>query len=265
MTEMRRAIRWGDLISPRAMYEFTLADAWGSLPTLFTMTGMFVGIVLVIYLVKKLLEWLLLPKERFKKYVLDDTHTKNAQGRTIKVWRKMPTAHWGSIVHITLETIFFMGVLIAGLFAASIGGINIWESAIASVGIGIIGTYVLGTGLQQLGSSFFFFATNAMSVDEYWTLVGGGIEGRVSRITPFFVEMMCIIDGHGCLNRVSMTTALTSNWRRDYFKEAHEPRVVMDGVKSVEPPPHVGDALLGDDGDGDGFYEHYDEDEKKIR
>ena len=46
------AIRWGDLLSPRAMYEFTLTDAVNSLPTLLAMGGFFiVNMIYCIYLI----------------------------------------------------------------------------------------------------------------------------------------------------------------------------------------------------------------------
>ena len=236
-----RTIRWGDLINPREAYLFTLADAWGALPTLLAMAGFFLGAVLVLYLVKKALEYIFLRKERFKKYVLEQTKDKDAMGRIIKVWRKMPTTHYGSIMHLILETLFFMGLVIAALFAAAVGDVNIWQSPIASVGIGLIGTYIFGPGLQQVGSGYFFFLTNAMAVDEYWILIGGSIEGRVSRITPFFVELLSIdVNGHGRLHRVAMTTAMAANWERSFYKESHEARVVMDGVTAPEPPIHMG-------------------------
>jgi hypothetical protein len=251
---LRRTLRWGDLISPREMWAFTLADAWGALPTLLAMAGFFLGAVLVIYLVKKGLEWLLLPSERFKKYVLEDTQDRNGQGQVMKVWRKMPISHYGSIAHLVLETLFFAGILISALFAAAVGNLNLWESPIASVGIGLIGTYILGPGLQQLGCGYFFFLCNAMAVGEYWILIGGGVEGRVTRISPFFVEMMSVDAAkHGRLHRVSMITVMTASWERSFFKEAHEPIVVMDMKNPVlMPPTHVGLHLLDEDLDGDG-------------
>jgi len=258
----RRAIRWGDLVSPREMYYFTLSDAVGSLPTLLAMAGFFIACVIVVFAIKKALEWILLPRERHRKYVLENTGERDAQNRVIKVWRKMPVTHYGSIVHLALEGVFFIAIIISALFAAAIGNVNIWQSAIASVGIGIIGTYVLGIGLQQAGAGFFFFLTNAMSVNEYWILVGGGIEGRVSRITPFFVELMGLDTGrHGRLQRVSMMSVLSGNWERSFYKEAHEPVIVMDKVAVAEPPTQMGDQqqLLGDEDEG--VFEDYDDNE----
>ena len=264
---MRRSIRWSDLISPREMYEFTLADAWGSLPTLFAMAGFLLACILVIYIIKKILEWILLPRERFKKYVLEDTKERDAQGRTVKVWRKMPTTHYGSVAHLVLETLFCVGLIISALFAASIGGVNLWQSAIASVGIGAVVTYVLGPGLQIAGAGFFFFLTNAMSVHEYWVLVGRGIEGRVSRISPFFVELMSMdANRHGCMHRVCMLTVLNGDWQRSFYKEAHEPMIIMDKVAVAEPPTQTGSQLLGDDVEDDdfGIFQDYGSDDGEI-
>jgi small-conductance mechanosensitive channel len=268
-SETRRAIRWGDLISPREVAEFTIGDAWGSLPTLFAMAGVFLGCVLLIYLIKKLLEYIFLPKERWKKYVLEETKEKNAQGRVIKQWRKMDSSRYGSIWHLVLETLFAFGLVISALFAAAIGNVNIWQSAIASIGVGAIATYVLGNGLQQLGSGFFMFLNNAISVGEYWVLVGQQIEGRVTRITPFFIEMMALDSGgHGCMHRVSMSTALNSNWQRNFYREAHEPTIVMDKVVVTEPATQMGSRLLGDEEEDPELYEDYgseEEDHKKWK
>lgn len=238
ITQMPRtaSLRWGDLISPRAMYEFTIMDAVGALPTLLAMAGVLIGCVLVLYLLKKLLEFILIPGERHQKYVLH-TIEKKTDGKIHKIWKKAEVHHIGSVLHLILETFFFVGLIVAALFAAAIGNVNIWESAIASVGIGIIGTYIFGPGLQQVGSGYFFFLNSAMSVGEYWELVGGGgVGGRVCRITAFFVEFMALgPDGHGVLHRVSMTTIMSGNWIRNFYKEAQELIVVMDEVVVVTP------------------------------
>lgn len=232
---MSRRIRWGDLVN-REAYAFALSDAWGSLPTLLAMGGMLIGCVLVVFLLKKLFEFVLLPRERNFKYVLENCD-KKTDGERKTTWRKVAVQHWGSVVHLILETLFFFGIIVSALFAAAIGDVNIWESPIASVGIGVIGTYIFGPGLQQVGSGYWFFLANAMVVGEYWILVGGGIEGRVSRITPFFVEFMSMSEGHGRLQRVSMTTVMGAGWTRDFYKEKHEPIVVLNDPVATAAAP----------------------------
>jgi hypothetical protein len=233
---MAKRIRWGDLISPREMYAFTLGDAVGSLPTLLAMGGMLIGCAVLVFSIKKLLEYILLPRERHCKYVLEEVDKDNNGTRKTR-WRKVAVKFYGSIVHLVLETLFFFGLVVSALFAAAIGDINIWQSPIGSVGIGLIGTYIFGPGLQQVGNGYFFFLTQAMEVGEYWVLVGGGIEGRVSRISPFFVEFMSIGEGHGRLQRVSMSTVMGANWTRDFYKEKHEPIVVLNTTTATAPNP----------------------------
>jgi len=263
---MMRTLRWGDLMSLREMYAFTIADAWGSLPTLFAMFGVALGCVTLIYIIKRIVQWIVFKRERNPRYVLEDIKEKDAQGRVIKVWRKVPASHAGSIVHLLIETLFFLGIVISALFAGAIGDVNIWQSAIASVGIGAVITYVFSVGLQLAGCGYFMFLTNSVSVGEYWILIGGGIEGRVCSICPFYVELLSIdAAGHGRLQRVSSQTILTGNWERSFYKEAHQPIVVMDKVAVAEPPTQLGEQqqLLGDEFEDEGgsVFQEYESDD----
>jgi len=222
------AIRWGDLISPRAMYQYTLTDAVNSLPTLLAMGGFFLLAMVILLAGKILLKWVFLRNEMHKKYVLEKREINKETGKAECVWMEAPVHHYGSIAHLAIESFFFVGLIIAALFAFAIGDMNLWQSAIGSVGIGIIGTYVFGAGLQQIGAGYFFLLFNFMSYGEYWEQVGGGqLGGRVARVTAFFVEFEKLDPESQCalLERAAMISVVTGNWRRNYYKEEHEPRV----------------------------------------
>lgn len=221
------AIRWGDLLSPRAMYAYTLHDAWKSIPTLMAMAGFFLVAMLVLYIGKRILQWVFLGREMQRKYILEKRIVDKETGRVECIWVEAPVHHYGSVAHLVIETFFFLGMIIAALFAFAIGDMNLWQSAIGSVGIGIIGTYVFGAGLQQIGAGYFFLLFNFMEYGEYWEQVGGQMGGRVARITAFFVEFEKYDpeSQSALLERAAMISIVTGNWRRNYHKEEHEPRV----------------------------------------
>lgn len=253
---MKHEVRWGDLISPRAVYNFTLADAWGSLPNLILMGAIFAASVLIIAIVRRLLLFIFLPKERQRKFVLEQITKQD--GQVIKRWRPVPTYHWGSIAHVIAESVFFVGFVLAALFSAAVGNVNLWESPITSLSISLVGTYVFSTGLQQFGAYFFFALSNAMDAGEYWELIGSGIGGRISRISPFFVEFMLLgPEGHGVLHRVSMMTVMTGNWQRNFYKEKHEPEIMMNAPEATPTQrAEAGALLLGEAGDYSSDEEH---------
>lgn len=223
----RNELTWRELVSPRAMVQFTLGDAWGSLPTTLAMAGFFLGAVLMLFLVKKLLQVILLRKEVSGRWVLIQHNEATHQDR----WRREPVHRYGTLVHLALETLFFFGIGVAGLFAASVGDINIWATSIGSVGIGIIGTYVFGSGLQQVGSGYFMLLSNMISVGEYWEVCGRpGVEGFVTRITPTFIELEKRDEETNTarLVRIPAAQIVSGIMCRNYSKEADEQRVFTE-------------------------------------
>lgn len=236
-----RELTWGDLISPRAMAQFTLGDAWGSLPTTLAMAGFFIGGVVLLWLIKRFLSWVLLHREFQRRWVL--VKTKIESGKKVGEWQQEPIHSYGTIVHVILETLFFFGIGVAGLFAASVGNVNIWATAIGSVGIGIIGTYVFGGGLQQVGSGYFVLLTSMITVGEYWEISGQkGIEGRVTRICATYIELECADEeDQTCrLVRIPMTVVLGGCMSRLYHKEVYAGEVAVSDKKDLIDPVRGG-------------------------
>lgn len=225
-------VRWGDLISPRAMYAFTIGDAVAALPTLLAMAGCFIGGATLVYVVKWILLRILLCKEIPKKRMLTNCEVCPTTNKKKQYWTTVPVHNAASILHLFIEVFFCFGLIVVALFAAAIGNLNLWESAIGSVGIGIIGTYIFSTGLSQAGAGLFIFMTNAFTHGEYWCLVGSGgeVEGRITRISLLFMEMERFdqATSSGVTVRVWMTTAITGHWIRHLKKELYAERVSMD-------------------------------------
>lgn len=238
-------VRWKDLVSPRAMYEFTLADAWGALPTLLAMGGLFLLSCVIIFVVKKLIEWLLLCGQQRKKYVLINTQHDPKTDMVVKrIWRPFSRGSYGSIVHVCLESMFFIALVIAGFFACSVGGVNIWESPLALSAVTIVITYIFGSVLQSAGSGWGVFITNSFVYGEYWVMEGSNIEGFVGYMNPFHMELERIDQVTSCIkiHRVSMLTAFTANWTHDIHKEKHEKHpskweVPASNKDSIVPDP----------------------------
>jgi hypothetical protein len=216
----------------REAYLFTVYDAWGALPTILAMVGIFIGMVAVMYGLKKLLEMGFLYWQQPKRRVVTKcTECPGKKGTFDLTWDPVHDSSLGSIAHVVLETLFATGIVVAALFAGAVGDVNIWQSPIAATGIAVIVTYILAGGLQQIGSGFFFFLQNLMVYDQYWELAGSpNVGGRIDRITPFYVEFIGIDAATRTTVsiRVPMTTVISSIWKRNYQKEKYELRYSAD-------------------------------------
>lgn len=224
--EPKTRLRWNDLLSPREVAEFTLGDAVGAIPTLLAASGIFLACIIVWVVMKKLATWFLLREQQPKKYVLEASERKD--GKLIKKWAVAPIHRMGSIIHLAIETVFFVGLLLIALFAGSVAGINVWASAVGALAISVMGTYIFGGGLQQVGSGYCVFVMNSVSYDEYWVVTGTPAEGWVVRITPFFIELESADtanNGAARMFRVPMSTVLGGIMERNYHKEKYGTRV----------------------------------------
>ena len=229
---VRGHLRWGDLLSPKAMYTYTISDAWFALPTLLAMGGTLLGGLLLFYLIKKGLEHIILRGELPKKWVLQQCErTKDGTKITRRKWVQVPYCWFGSAKHLFLETLFFFFVVILCIFCASIGNVNLVESPIALALIGTIFAYIFGSGLSQVGAAYFIFLMNSMSVNEWWSICGTPQQGgRVWRITPFFIEFLRVDEESlgAVFVRVPMTSVMGEKWERNIYKEQNSPIVEMD-------------------------------------
>jgi hypothetical protein len=213
---MMRTVKWEDLVSPRAMWNFTLGDAWGALPTLLAMGGFFLLCVVIILIVKKLLTALLLGKEHNILWVRVGGSTKEHKDR----WVDIERTGWGSFWHIVIETLVFFAFCVAILFCAAIGDINIWQSPISLTIFGAIFTFIFGPGLQQLGSGYFVFLFTKMRYGQYWEESGNPtVGGIIMQFDPLYVTFRVSYRNgdSGSIYReriVPMTRILTSAWDR---------------------------------------------------
>lgn len=222
-------VRWGDLLSPRAVIQFTLEDAWNSLPTLLAMGGFFLVGIIVLLIGKKLLQYVFLSSYTHRWII--SKFKKGENGKVTPYWMERPVHNYGTIMHLLITSLFLIGVGVLGIFTAAIGNINIWNSPLATVGIGLIGTYIFGTGLQQVGSYYFVLWFGGMTYQEYWSLVGSPIQGRVSRITPFFMELEYVnpSNNEGTVTyRVPMITVLNGQWVHMHKREVSSPEASLD-------------------------------------
>lgn len=225
-----RRIRWSDLVSPRAVYAFTLQDAGAALPTLLAMAGFFILCLLVLLIFRKIFSYIFFDRFMPQKYVL--VRCEKCREGTRAVWKKSSHSSLSSVGHLFIETVFFVGVIVASLFSASIGNVNIWDSPIALTIIGTIVAYIFGGGLQQVGSAYFVYAAVYMVVGEWWEETGTHEGGTVHRITPFFVEFARFDEEQqgAIFSRVPMSTILNGKFQRNMVKEATAIPVVIDNL-----------------------------------
>lgn len=220
-----RHITFRDLISPRAVYSYTLEDAIDATPRMLIMISVLFGSVLVLYGIKKLIEMCIFHKYMRKKYMLKKCEV--CPDGVDKKWVVAPIQHWSSVTHLILETLFIVMLLFVLMWACSLGGFDIWVSGTFVGLLTIVAGYALGPGLQQCGSGYFNNMFNLVSYGEYWRVCGTDSEGRVSRITPAFIEL----EGEHPISktartiRIPMADLLSRIMERDYAKEANAPEV----------------------------------------
>lgn len=226
---LERRLAWGDLISPRAMWSFTLGDAAGAIPTLLAMGGLFLACLFTLYIVKKITLLLLgccRKQYTVQKWILKKQERVPGAKMAKLTWRSADsmTHRFFNYTHLVVESLFFIGLMVSVLFAAAVGNVNVWESPVAISVIGIVFTYIFGSGLQQVGAGYFFYMNNLMTPGEYWERVGGGVGGRVCNITPFYVEFEAREPEYGgfLLQRASMMDVVTGNWQHNPRKEDDE-------------------------------------------
>lgn len=235
-----RDMTFRDLFSPRVVYSYTIEEAWGATPRILMMMGVFLGCIVAAFLLKKLLEWIFFRRYMRDKYVLSSCED---CGKFVnKRWIRASTQHWASIGHLIVETFFVVVFIFIAIFTCAVGGIEFWTTAVGVGLLALVLSYVFGPGLQQAGSAYFVYLTNAVSYDEWWCVVGTNVQGRVVRITPFYVELESQDDENKSaqLFRVPMMTILTREMKRDYNKEANAPEVSFyedekDGKNFVGP------------------------------
>ncbi len=226
MTDHR--IRWGDLISPRALYTFTLQDAFAAIPTLLTMGAFFIIALILIIILKKILNWVVDRRTAKSKYVLV---RKGKDGK--RHWKEDIHSSLQSMAHVAIETLVFGLIVVAAFFSASIGNVNIWESPIALSVIGMVITYIFGSGLQQIGSGYFVYAFNGMVVGEWWEVAGSHEQGGiVHRVTIWYVEFvrMDAESQCACFLRIPMQSILNGSFERNLYKEMNASEVTIDSI-----------------------------------
>jgi small-conductance mechanosensitive channel len=211
-----------------------------TIPTVIVMCLSLLAGFIILYIVKKLVLWGLMKCARqrygYKKWIARDVERKVGSKLAKITWESKESHYMFNYIHIFIESLFFIGLLITLLLAASFGGINVWQNPIALSVITVAVGYVFAAGLQQLGSGYFFFLTNYMSPGEWWEQVGGGISGRVINITPFYVEFETLnIERTGALiQRAGMSTVIMSNWQRNYHKEDKELAVTAEDEEQIK-------------------------------
>jgi hypothetical protein len=237
---MLNRVRWEDLASPRTFMSEIYYEGIDTIPTVIVMCLSLLAGFIILYIVKKLVLWGLMKCARqrygYKKWIARDVERKAGSKLAKITWESKESHYMFNYIHIFIESLFFIGLLITLLLAASFGGINVWQNPIALSVITVAVGYVFAAGLQQLGSGYFFFLTNYMSPGEWWEQVGGGISGRVINITPFYVEFETLnIERTGALiQRAGMSTVIMSNWQRNYHKEDKELAVTAEDDEQIK-------------------------------
>lgn len=235
------------LLQPRVLVEFAQDHLWDRLPWALLAVGVVVGGLVVTWLVKFALGLCCLPRKYREKLVLV---RKGKDGKP--VFQPSTRKLRGSVAHLLLETFFFVAIVIVLWIAAHIAGFNFWTSSLVGVGMGLVGTYIFGAALQNIGAGYFVFLTD--KVEEGWYVRVAGVEGRIIEIHPLFVEMESISPGSGGAlhHQVPMLVVLTSIVTRDFNKEAEmEPTTInpdhyLPRARQGRRPQLEGDSVVLD-------------------
>jgi len=219
------------LLQPRILIEYAEDHLWDRLPWALLALGVVFGGLFVIYIVKMLLGLCMLPRKYHERYVL--IRVDDGSGK--KFYAPSMRRRWGSFAHLMLETFFFVGIVITLWIAAHIAGFNFWTSSLVGIGLGLVGTYIFGSALQNIGAGYFVFLTD--KVEEGWCISVAGVKGRITEIHPLYIEIESRDPktGGALHHQVPMIMILTAVVTRDFNMEYNAPLL----TRTDDPTMHL--------------------------
>lgn len=205
------------LISPKLLIKFGVDNAFESLPYSLLALGIAVGGVFVIWLMKLIFTSCCLHPKYRERWV-------TIRGRLEPIRHK----RLQSVIHLVLESFFFVGIVIVLWIAAAVAGFNFWTSSLVGIAIGAVFTYMFGGALQQIGAGYFIYLTD--KIEEGYYIEVNGVEGRVTELHPLYAEMESIdkVTKGVIHTQVPMLSLITSIVKRNFHKELTIPRLSLD-------------------------------------
>ncbi len=140
------------------------------------------------------------------------------------VYRTIPHRSCGSALYQLVSLfLLFGGVTVSVWFAAGFVGYNFWTSALASVGMGVLATYVFSGPLSMLGAGLALHSTNALVLGEHWEFAGMGPEwsGTIFHMNSMTVTLVYLNPdtGEAEMNAIPIANFLQMPRKRVVSKE----------------------------------------------
>jgi hypothetical protein len=218
----------------RTAYEivYSTQDVWVGLPYVCITAGIFTGGSIGWYGIIWVLRWCLVYREYGSQWVLSS----NKGG---KFWEPRPSRTIGSIIHLSIQTLFFSGLVFIIWIACAAAGFNPWTTATASLSMSIIFTYVFATPLSLIGSGYDVLFMNAISIGEHVQFhgMGPGWDGTIIGIYSQYVELQRWDEDtmSGEIIKIPISQFLSQpskrNWRREY-----EAKQTCKDAREFDPP-----------------------------
>ncbi len=210
---------------------YSTQDIWAGMPYLMVAAAIMIGGSIGIYIVFYTLDFLVSRAYGVIAYVRHPN----------KLYRDKPRRSCGNLYYLITLTLFFGCLALVIWVASASAGYNPWTSTIASLGIGIIGTYVFSAPLALISAGFALHSTNAIAVGEYWEIggLGEGWDGIILEIGTLAAGMGRYDSKRDSAEYISMplTHFLQQPCKRNYELEAqmhaYQPFVTADQWKEM--------------------------------
>lgn len=204
------------LVNPHMLAKFVGPPMWAKAPWALLSALIGIGGIIVVYIIVKVLlaRCILSPKyHKRNEWVL------NAEGKREKVNR---AGCFRSFKHVIVETLFFIGLGVSIMAAASIAGFDLLSSSLMSIALGLIATYMFSVVIQNVGAGYWIYLTDKIEEAQYYRMaMNPEVHGLVLEMHPLYALLECENKtGDDTYEiQVPMSLFLSNVWIRDLKAE----------------------------------------------
>lgn len=207
---MLRAIANAPRVVKDSAFEY-LADNWGKL---FASLGICLGGIVVAWILIRLAEC-------YTRRQSTRRWDKDSRGLEKTKW-KQKTGHSSySLARLVAMLLGILAITIAFWIAANMAGFNFWSVVLGYGIISLIVTYAFGQPLRD-GGAFLLIALTDKIEESWWVeIVGMGVEGRITAIHLFWVEIE-YLDDNGNMEEAHIPTGyiMSNVLKRKFYRES---------------------------------------------
>lgn len=181
------------LQSLRAAVEVTygVSNVFAGIGYTWIAIAILVGGIIAWFLLMALLRWALL-RCCTRREMAEDLVSFGVGPLDKKLFERKPTRSCGNVIYVVVQTLLFSGIIMVVWVAVASAGFNVWSSAVASLAIGMFGTYGCSTIISLVVNGYAAAIAKSVVVGEHVEFHGMGPEwsGRIIAINSLSVDIV---------------------------------------------------------------------------